>query len=717
MTAMTIRFRPTFRFALDQLRSLQTLQAAGSVDLADLQRWLDTGLIRHEDLVVAARWAALQPARPATEVLLAAALCMRTDRDGHVFLDLHEPPIAWEGLVAAAHAAGLSDEALQAMKEAPSAWAGALASATHVVGVSNDGPVNRPLVLADDRRLYLSRMWAAEQRVLAFVRQRVGQGDGPPDPEGWQALEAAVLGCIQREESPALQQDAVRRGVRAGMLVLTGGPGTGKTYTVRALLTLAWLRHLKTVGPEGPPFSVRLAAPTGKAAARMKDSIQTNLDGWVDAVRKALKKARLADAGPLADQLHSFLLGLEASTLHRLLGYRSEHPLRFRHQEDNPLPAHMVVVDEASMVDLHLMDRLMAAVGPESRLVLVGDRRQLASVDAGTVLADLCRAGSGSAWVVELQHSVRFDPGSAVGLFASGCVGLDGRQADEVPGAVDALVREFAAREQRVEGRPVPLWIEYRAPRPEDPASTEAPAAAGLTTAVRAVASHWAVLLSELDALGPLPLHDPTLATEMWKKVRERMQTLQMLTAHRRGPTGVPTLNAQVWDALRRHGRRDGDAGDASAQVPKRGFTGELDAERWGRPVMVTRNDHDLQLYNGDMGLMMEVKRTLDEPARLQAVFNGPGDAPRAVEPALIPPHETVYAMTIHKSQGSEFDHVVLVLPPEVSMLLTRELLYTGVTRARNFVTVVGDEAIMRDGLQRQVRRASWLGEALTKPG
>jgi exodeoxyribonuclease V alpha subunit len=439
--------------------------------------------------------------------------------------------------------------------------------------------------------------------------------------------------------------------VLSRLSVISGGPGTGKTFTVAKILVLLQEQAL-AVGRD--PYRVALLAPTGKAAQRLGEAIQKNLAGLSldERVKKSVPET--------------------ASTIQRALGYQPRSPTRFRHDRKNPLPADLVVVDEASMVDLALMAKLVDAVPERARLVLLGDKDQLASVEAGSILADMyagrrkgvsvtCarlvervagdalpesdRAPSLADGMLELSHSHRFREGG--GIF-------------ELARAVNAgdAARALAVLRESANATLEPL------PEPEELARSLGP-----------------VVEAKLGRLGSAPI-DEKLAL---------LDGFRILCAHRRGPYGVETLNDWVAAHLRKLGKFDAD-GDFYD----------------GRPVIVTANDYQVELYNGDVGVIACESATGELAARFPA-----GAGRRTVPLALLPPHETAFAMSVHKAQGSEFDEVLLLLGSRPSPLLTRELVYTAVTRARHRVRILATPEILTTAIAARVQRASGLRERL----
>lgn len=514
-------------------------------------------------------------------------------------------------------------------------WRGELL-ATPLARDEADGPgeLVEPLVVSGPH-VYLERHWRDEVDVAADLSARAGH-TVPPD-----AVTTAAVDELFPPEAAGDPPDAQRRAALAALerrlLVIAGGPGTGKTRTVARLLAALQLGAERA---GRPALEVALAAPTGKAAARLTQALTGEVLGT-----------------GLPESVAELLLATEARTLHRLLGSR-DGGARFRHDGRDPLTADVVVVDEVSMVSLPLMARLLDAVPPSTRLVLVGDPHQLASVEAGAVLGDLVGTHGRSTppaladGVVVLDRVHRFRAGSPVALLADAVNRGDGD-------AVVDLLRHGPAGTDGAVG-----WI-----LPDD---------AEARAVVRAVVVDAAADLVRRGRAGDV------------EGVLAGVGRIKVLAATRRGPDGVEAWNRDVEAELRR--------------------TGGM-RSRWsaGRPVMVTANDYLNGVFNGDVGVVVRPERG----ARVRVAFGEPA-AHRLLDPTQLDRVETQWAMTIHKSQGSEFAHVVITLPEPPSPILTRELLYTAVTRAKDRVTVVASEAAVRAAVAQPVRRASGLAERLS---
>ena len=586
----------------------------------------------------------------------------------------------------------------------------ALAGCTNLVRGRDEQQRPTPFVLDGDQ-LYMDRYWRYQRRLARALRERAAAPMfTPEDPSLLQAGLMNLLRPLDGEGTPlpedptTLDRQRLAAAVAAlrRLTVLSGGPGMGKTYTIRVVLVLLYVqwkaRTLKVPGL--PPLDVALAAPTGKAANRMKESLGEGLDEFIESLGPALG----ALAAPR--DLRAFLTGLSTFTLHRLLGWQSRSPTSFRHNADNPLSQQVVVVDEASMVDLALMAKLVDAVGPDARLLLIGDRHQLASVEAGTVLADICgttgperltlsgpfagelkqqcgldveqagaeltgERGTGDC-IVQLNKYHRFKGDSGIGAFARACL------ADKPEVAAAVLLDST--------GYP-------------DVSLTEHGDKGLLTQPVQeAILAGYRPYL-KLLAGGPEE-DEPEQAFH--RRVLEALDSFRVLCVHRKGRLGVTGLNKAIEELL----LKDEEV---------RSFTPRSGSYH-GQPIIVHRNDYAVGRFNGDVGLVLRRKQGVTDERRrrrLWVAFPGPGETVEYLPPSRLPEHQTVFAMTIHKSQGSQFTHAMVVLPTQQSPILTRELIYTGVTRAAKKMTMIGDNDLLVKALSEKVTRASGLGQEL----
>ena len=673
--------------AAESLADLAPLSRAEDLLLL-LTRWVERGWLRALDKAFVAFLHELAPDDDPL-VLLAAALTSHQLGHGHVCLDLFEtlkepdfalslPP---EGDLHSG-AMLLPSQLLEALDGAH--WCKVLASSS-LVALAADGREavhSRPLVLSG-KRLYLRRYWAYERRIDNALRQRLAEHEATPSdlPERLTGL----FGVAKPGDVIDWQKLACALATRGAFSIVTGGPGTGKTTTVVRLLALLQAPAVEA----GKPLRIRLAAPTGKAAARLTESIsqQVRTLKVTDAIRQKIPS--------------------DVTTVHRLLGSRpgTRH---FRHHAGNRLPLDVLVVDEASMIDLEMMASLLDALPAHARLVLLGDKDQLASVEAGAVLGDLCRdaeagwyspqtrqwleavsgeslAASGlqedtqgthplAQQVVMLRHSRRFGEGSGIGQLARW---VNQQQPDEARRLLAARSHDdvFSLSLKNEQDRALErLLLDGHGEGPQG-------------------YRHYLSLLRTQRPALDRPLDDACWM-EWARDVLKAFDAFQLLCAVRKGPWGVEGLNRRVTDALLKARTIDSD-------------------HQWyeGRPVLMTRNDYGLGLMNGDIGIAMQVP-TADGAMALRVAFprnDGQGGV-RFVLPSRIGAIETVFAMTVHKSQGSEFAHTALVLPPALNPVLTKELIYTGITRARQWFTLVeSGEGVFDAAVARRVRRLSGL--------
>jgi exodeoxyribonuclease V alpha subunit len=583
-----------------------TLALRASGVLADFNR---AGILSAADVHVALRLGRIG-GETDEAVLLAAALVVRSTRHGSVVLDLTtaeettSPEVDEDAL----------DTVAEIALEWPDDWVARCAASPLV-----DGPLRMAW-----SRLWLARYWDQEEQVAAELLERSAMS--PAD------LDVGVLGAGLARLFPGAgdvdQRVAAEACALSRVSVLAGGPGTGKTTTVSRLLALLREQH--------PEWRIALAAPTGKAAARLEEAVRSST-----ASLPAEDRVRLGE--------------LPATTLHRLLGWRPEARSRFRHDRTNRLPVEVVVVDEASMVSLTMMARLLEALRPTTRLVLVGDPDQLASVEAGAVLGDLVDAESRVA-VATLATNRRFPATSGIALLAAAV--QDGRGSDAL-----AVLRSDDTPEVEL--------VEVA-----DGAALPAYQLDGVKADVT---------ISGLALLDAAERGDAVAALEALDRHR-------LLCAHRRGPRGVAHWSALAarWIA------------DEHPVVPR------ADGRYAGEPLMVTANDYEIGLYNGDTGVVVD-----DGVGGLVAAF-GRGGAPILVPLVRLGAVRPLHAMTVHRSQGSQFARITVLLPAAASPLGTRETLYTAVTRATTHVRVIGSAEALVEALGRPAARATGLRERLS---
>ena len=565
------------------------------------------------------------------ELILAAALVSRRTGAGHICFDLAET-------------------AGKALPQTPlfcpelESWKAALA-ASPVVSSGSGSPC--PLVLDSRGRLYLYRYWLYEKDLAGFFLKRAAAVE-PCDETTLRELLLRLFPAGSGGE-PARQRLAAFTAATRRLAVICGGPGTGKTTTVAGILALL-------IGLSGKPLRIALAAPTGKAADRVQQAIGS-------AMQALNCDAAIKDGVPR-----------EAATLHRLLGL-SPDEARARFDETTPLPYDVVVIDEASMVDLPIMAKLSRGLAPEARLILLGDKDQLASVESGAVLGDLCADGRVETFsrshirayesitgqsarglstqepappladcIVELVRNYRFGPASGIGSLASAVKNGDSAAALAILGSGGCTDL---------------IWQPGR----------------GAPALEKTVLRYYG---------GPCRCTDAASALDLFSRFR-------ILCAVREGQRGVAGVNSAVESILEKNHliRRSG---------------------KWyhGRPVMVTRNDYGIRIFNGDIGMIFK-----GADGALHACFSRPDGSQRTLAPARLPEHETAFALTVHKSQGSEFQDVLMVLPDAPSQVLTRELLYTAITRTRNTVTILASAEVFSNAVERCITRFSGLRDRL----
>lgn len=655
--------------------------------LQSLKQWGEQGFIRRLDAAFAAFLFEQEPAAPAP-LLLASALVAHMEGRGHSCLGLDlllqdpEAVLGWK----AEPAEALRQLMVASLPGDLPSWLAALQASPLVWVEQKSGQQggSEPLVLSGNK-LYLRRMWSCEQKVATQVLARVAVPERPQQAEVRRWLDA-LFPSANSDPEPDWQKLACGLALNGRLSLITGGPGTGKTYTVARLLAL-----LFAVDEQPQRLRVGLAAPTGKAAARLKQAIDSALGDLQAQLGSSLALQQLAtQIGP-------------ARTLHSLLGARPD-TRKFRADAAHPLPLDVLIVDEASMIHLEMMAALLEALPPSSRLILLGDKDQLASVEAGAVLGDLC---SGA----ELGHYL-----PATAAYAEAVTGQAMAPAYLSEQASKLAQQTVMLRKSHRFGGPI----------------------GQLALAVNAGDARAAVELLRLGEGEILhELQSPTLATLLRLAVNGRpgaeggyRSYLQLV---KQRPAGLDAAGFEAWagavlSAFERFrllcAVREGAFGAAGLNQAVEQALAEqrllLKRGEWyeGRPVMVTRNDVGLGVFNGDIGIVLRPPSQADNAngmdQRLRAYFSD-GAKLRSVAVSRLADVETAFAMTVHKSQGSEFEHTVLVLPTEPSRVLTRELVYTGITRARRAFTLVnGWPPGFAKALAQRTRRASGLLERLT---
>ena len=526
-----------------------------------------------------------------------------------------------------------------------------------------------PLIIDADGRLYLYRYWKYERDLAMVITAKAAAGCRVDERLLGEGLERLFPGNDAGEID--WQKVAAAAAVRKRFCVISGGPGTGKTSTVVKIIALL------AEQAQGKSLRIAMAAPTGKSAARLKESI-----------------CSMKEKLDCSDEFRS-LIPEGVSTLHRLLGARGSS-IRFRHSEENLLPWDVVIVDEASMVALPLMAKLAVALRPDARLILLGDRDQLASVEAGAVLGDICGRGRPEQFSPEFAA---FLSRVAKERLPNDLIGEGDGPPRPVPRATspelcaplmnslvilrknyrfgaDSGIGQAARAVNAGEGEEALALLKNSACLRTAWRST--PAVEGLKQA-----------LVETVIAG----YEAYLRAESPEEALKKFDGFRVLCALRQGPYGVSGLNTLIEEILTGYGLIDRRS-------------------RWyrGRPVMVTVNDYHLKLFNGDVGIIFPDEESDGSP---RVYFPGSEGGVRKISPVRLPAHETVFAMTVHKSQGSEFDRVLLLLPARDSAVLARELIYTGLTRAKSELELWGEEAVFVEAVRRKTERDSGLENAL----
>jgi exodeoxyribonuclease V alpha subunit len=523
-----------------------------------------------------------------------------------------------------------------------------------------------PLILDDRYRLYLYRYWEYENKLSSAIRKRVEE---EPRQNNFRELKQSLKRLFpDNGDETNWQKVAAAIAILKGFCVITGGPGSGKTFTIAGILAL-----MLEYAPRNK-LNIFLAAPTGKAAARLGESIKQakQVIDTGDHIKNAIPK--------------------DVYTVHRLLRPIAGTPY-FRRNSENPLPADVVVVDEASMVDLALMSKLVQAVAVNTRLLLVGDKDQLASVEAGSVLGDICDRqvihGFSKKFFKKIEEFAGLKQGDAIRLTESGsglqdciCV-LQKNYRFSARRGIGKLSRainhgdvDSSLTILKNPSEASATWHDYRS-------------SSSLTrNLVRMIIDGYRKYLT---------IKDPMLAMDAFCRFK-------IMCALKIGPFGVNAINNLAERAL---GEQNLIADHRSGDRP------------WyrGRPVLITRNDYNLGLFNGDIGITLPDPDASTDASNdeFHVYFTDASGGVRRFPVHRLPEHETVWAMTVHKSQGSEFDDVVLILPDKDYPLLTRELIYTGLTRARHKVSIWGSESVLKTAISRKVERTSGLRDVLWK--
>ena len=659
---------------MDWLKDLPAQILSAEQTLQWLNLWTGQNLLRHIDSALAAQLLRLD-AQASPALLVAAAVLAQMEGRGHTCLplaDLCQPPVALLGWPAAAVEGAQGLKALWAYLPATLAdWQSALHgdSSGACLRYAHAPDQGQPLVLggtADAPLLYLRRYAGYEQRVGQSLLQRAGETLAVPEAAAREWLDRFFVPNTEEPHATDWQMVACAVALRARLSVITGGPGTGKTYTAARLLALLLALH-----PDGSPLRVALAAPTGKAAARLKQSIDDALTRLPVPADAGLDlNALIARMGP-------------ARTLHSLLGARPD-TRQFRHHAANPLDVDVLIVDEASMVHLEMMDALLQALPPTARLVLLGDKDQLASVEAGAVLGDLCRDATDGRYSSSTAQFVQTVAGQTLSpefgvpdpapVLAQQTVML--RQSRRFKGAIGQLAlavnRGDAAAARAV------LTENFVGASPRSRMNDEG------------AGNHETSALLALQPSTPQAVCALALGTSGKPSYADYLHLLQ------NGPAGQGADAHASW------------VGGVLKAFERFRILCAVHQGDWfaGRPIMVTRNDAQLGVFNGDVGVVLP-----NTEGKLKAWFLD-GDALRSVSVMRLAQVETAFVMTVHKSQGSEFEHTALVLPPGGAEVLSRELVYTGITRARQQFTLIEAEAgLLEAAIDRPSVRASGLAQ------
>ncbi|MGM0944499.1 MAG: exodeoxyribonuclease V subunit alpha [Bacteroidota bacterium] len=514
--------------------------------------------------------------------------------------------------------------------------------------IANDLSLNRPFVVDGDN-LYLYRYYQYQETILERIKTLVKKSQTSVPPRLNKLHQLPSLEDLKKQIDPNREVDwqtsAAILAYLNNFTIITGGPGTGKTTTIAKVLTL--------ILSENKDAKIKMAAPTGKAAKRMEQALKENPH--------------------IPDSLRDRISGIKSSTIHRLLGTIHLSPY-FKHNQEHPIIADVVIVDESSMIDVALFAKLLNAIGPDTRLILLGDQNQLASVEAGSLFGDICSSvRQQNAMPEELINSLR-------GILPS----------DQI-----ANIQKSDATAGLLQSHLTSLKFSYRFKEEQKIGRLSKEVISGNWHGTQEILTDQ----STPEELVFDPEYTPEIFSEFIeqyalfiqesniKKALKKLEQIRVLSAVRMGKKGIYELNLQI-----------------EKQLYKKGLIKPSSEFYTNRPIIVTKNYHELNLFNGDIGIVRDGK----------VWFLDDTNEPRPVAPGLIAEVETVFAMTIHKSQGSEFDQVLMILPDQTDIeILTRELIYTGITRAKSRILIQSSLETLKAGVEKSVSRASGLQEKL----
>ncbi|MCF6235890.1 MAG: exodeoxyribonuclease V subunit alpha [Gammaproteobacteria bacterium] len=606
--------------------------------LKQLRQLARLGLIRQLDLHFA-HFINEQATNPSNTLALLTSLLSQKSGEGHICIELNN--IADQVL--------FNTQKHDDIKTIKAPDIDTLISTLNASGVTGSPREHSPLILDHNNRLYLSRYYFFQSSLAENLLNRTHK---PVSDLNIDQLKKNLeqLFPVTSNNKPDWQKIAAATAVLKRFTVISGGPGTGKTTTITKILLL--------LAQQQPACRIALAAPTGKAAARLNESIKQAKENikYCDSIKKIIPE--------------------EASTIHRLLGV-IPNQTEFRYHKNNQLHLDVLVVDEASMIDLPLMARLVAALPVDARLILLGDKDQLSSVEAGSVLGDICGSEPHKGYSESLCHT------------------LSQLTAHKIPST-----------------HPESSFGDHIALLRKSYRFNDTSGIGQLAQAINQGHTETALKILNLEKYNDIHLHESSVSqlsalaksaaeaysvyiqAETASEALKQFNRFRILCAQREGSSGTKAMNTQVEVALKKAGLIP------AANTPSYA----------GRPVMITRNDYNLKLYNGDIGIT-QIDSYSDH--QLKVFFSQPDGTIRKILPSRLPPHETVYAMTIHKSQGSEFNKVSIVLPEVDTPLLTRELIYTAITRAKKIATLYSSENLLKIAIKRTTERTSGLEDAL----